>query len=128
MRFRTSREVAALGLLGALTACGSEELFAQRLDANQKSIHSEAVARITSDDRVLGRVVSVGDMDGDGIDDAILLSGATSTEHVETSTDVRPAGSLRRYRYALDWHRQPVDARSRLVGLAVAEGGRCHGA
>jgi hypothetical protein len=35
--------------------------------------------------------------------------------------EVRPAGSSRRYRYALDWHAQPLDARPRLLGLAVAE-------
>jgi len=35
--------------------------------------------------------------------------------------EVRPPGSTRRYAYALDWRRQPVDMRPRLVGLAVAE-------
>ena len=35
--------------------------------------------------------------------------------------DVRPPDSPRHYRYALDWHAQPRDARPRLVGLAVAE-------
>jgi len=35
--------------------------------------------------------------------------------------EVRPPGSPRRYRYALDWQAQPSDARPRLVGLAVAE-------
>jgi len=35
--------------------------------------------------------------------------------------DVRGPDSPRHYRYALDWHAQPADARPRLVGLAVAE-------
>jgi len=35
--------------------------------------------------------------------------------------EVRPPDSSRRYRYALDWRTQPLDARPRLVGLAVAE-------
>lgn len=35
--------------------------------------------------------------------------------------EVRPPDSPRRYRYALDWRAQPVDARPRLVGLAVVE-------
>lgn len=35
--------------------------------------------------------------------------------------EVRPPGSARRYRYALDWSAQPSDARPRLLGLAVAE-------
>jgi hypothetical protein len=44
----------------------------------------------------------------DGLDAGVVLA-------------VRPPGSARRYRYALDWHAQPLDARPRLVGLAVAE-------
>jgi hypothetical protein len=35
--------------------------------------------------------------------------------------EVRQPDSPRRYRYALDWHAQPPDARPRLIGLAVAE-------
>lgn len=44
----------------------------------------------------------------DGLDAGVVL-------------EVRPPGSPRRYRYALDWRAQPPDARPRLVGLAVAE-------
>lgn len=35
--------------------------------------------------------------------------------------EVRQPGNPRRYRYALDWHAQPMDARPRLLGLAIAE-------
>jgi hypothetical protein len=35
--------------------------------------------------------------------------------------EVRPPDSPRRYRYALRWRAQPLDARPRLLGLAVAE-------
>jgi hypothetical protein len=35
--------------------------------------------------------------------------------------EVHPPRGARRYRYALDWRAQPVDARPRLLGLAVAE-------
>jgi hypothetical protein len=44
----------------------------------------------------------------DGLDAGVVL-------------EVRPPGSPRRYRYALDWRTQPPDARPRLIGLAVAE-------
>jgi hypothetical protein len=44
----------------------------------------------------------------DGLDAGVVL-------------EVRPPGSPRRYRYALDWRAQPPDARPRLIGLAVAE-------
>ena len=45
---------------------------------------------------------------GDGVDAGVVL-------------EVRPPDSPRRYRYALDWRAQPLDARPRLLGLAVAE-------
>jgi hypothetical protein len=35
--------------------------------------------------------------------------------------EVRSPRTARRYRYALDWHAQPIDARPRLAGLAVVE-------
>ncbi|TMQ09104.1 MAG: hypothetical protein E6J91_31355, partial [Deltaproteobacteria bacterium] len=44
----------------------------------------------------------------DGVDAGVVL-------------EVHRPDSARRYRYALDWHAQPADARPRLVGLAVAE-------
>jgi hypothetical protein len=53
--------------------------------------------------------VAVGvDCAADGLDAGVVL-------------DVRQPGSPRRYRYALDWRAQPLDARPRLIGLAVAE-------
>lgn len=44
----------------------------------------------------------------DGLDSGVVL-------------EVRQPGNPRRYRYALDWRAQPLDARPRLIGLAVAE-------
>jgi len=53
--------------------------------------------------------VAVGvDCAADGLDAGVVL-------------EVRQPGSPRRYRYALDWRAQPLDARPRLIGLAVAE-------
>jgi len=44
----------------------------------------------------------------DGLDAGVVL-------------EVTPPDNPRRYRYALDWRAQPLDARPRLIGLAVAE-------
>jgi FG-GAP-like repeat/FG-GAP repeat len=57
---------------GTIAGCGSEELFAPVLASNERWIEKEAVARIAKDDEALGRMTVVGDLDGDGIDDALI--------------------------------------------------------
>ena len=70
----------------------------------------EQAARVELGDRTLGadQVAVRVDCAKDGIDTGVVI-------------EVRPTGSARRYRYALDWRAQPVDLRPRLVGLAIAE-------
>lgn len=70
--------------------------------------------------------VELGDaLDGDAGADpdavAVRVECAPDGAAAGVVLEVRPPDSSRRYRYALDWRAQPVDARPRLVGLAVAE-------
>lgn len=53
---------------------------------------------------------------------AVAVRVACAAEGIDAGVvlEVRTGGP-RRYRYALDWHAQPLDARPRLIGLAVAE-------
>jgi hypothetical protein len=75
MRSGMQRRASALVLAGvsAVTACGTEELFETRLADNERLIEREAAARLVKDDRAIGLIV-VGDLDGDGIDDAVVRS------------------------------------------------------
>ncbi|HEV7558595.1 MAG TPA: hypothetical protein VGO00_24160, partial [Kofleriaceae bacterium] len=70
----------------------------------------EQAARVELGDRSPGadQVAVRVDCASDGIDAGVVI-------------EVRPTGGTRRYRYALDWHSQPLDLRPRLVGLAIAE-------
>lgn len=66
--------------------------------------------------------VEVGSDDaGDPRAVAVRIACATAGLDAGVVLEVRPPDSARRYRYALDWRAQPVDARPRLIGLAVAE-------
>jgi hypothetical protein len=60
--------IAATAIAGA--GCGSEELFV--LASNERLIEDEAVARIAADDTAVIRLAVIGDVDGDGADDAVL--------------------------------------------------------
>lgn len=67
----------AIGLvmaLGSAAGCGSEEMFTLELGANERLIETAATARLANPDRGLELPIVVGDLDGDGIDDAILRS------------------------------------------------------
>jgi hypothetical protein len=68
--------------------------------------------------------IELGD-DASGPDDApavaVQVECAADGLDAGVVLDVRPPGSPRRYRYALDWRAQPLVTRPRLVGLAVAE-------
>jgi hypothetical protein len=81
-------------LAGTVAACGDEEMFALQLASNERDIHKESAAQIASDDRRLDGAIVVGDLDGDGIADAII-SGA----HVDP--DPAPSGTYRVRWYVL---------------------------
>ncbi|MEO7735664.1 MAG: hypothetical protein ABIY55_32215 [Kofleriaceae bacterium] len=74
-------------------------------DAIQHAVRVEVGDDAASDTRAVAVRV---DCAAEGLDAGVVL-------------EVRPPDGARRYRYALDWRAQPVDARPRLIGLAVAE-------
>jgi hypothetical protein len=64
-----------LGIIIASSAaagCGTEELFQLQLANNEAVLDNDAVASIVSDKYLFEQVVVVGDLDGDGIDDAMV--------------------------------------------------------
>jgi hypothetical protein len=64
-----------LGIIIASSAavgCGTEELFQLQLASNEDVLDHEAVVSIASDRYMFEQVVVVGDLDGDGIDDAMV--------------------------------------------------------
>src|ERR1041384_4671891 len=69
MTSRTSGLTAALVVIAA-SGCGGEELFS--LGRDQRDLGADARARILADDQRLDSATVVGDLDGDGIDDAIV--------------------------------------------------------
>jgi hypothetical protein len=75
-------------------------------DAIERAVRVEVGEAPSADDAVAVAVRV--ECAADGLDAGVVL-------------EVRPPGSARRYRYALDWRAQPPDARPRLIGLAVAE-------
>jgi hypothetical protein len=67
----------AIGLvlaLGSAAGCGGEELFLPELGTNEHLIETAATARLANPDRGLELPIVVGDLDGDGIDDAVVRS------------------------------------------------------
>jgi hypothetical protein len=77
MRLETPGRAIALVIVfgaagSAVAACGSDEVFVPQLGSNERLIASEAVARFGLDDQALQSIAVVGDLDGDGIDDAVL--------------------------------------------------------
>jgi hypothetical protein len=64
-----------LGIIIASSAavgCGTEELFQLQLASNEDVLDNDAVASIASNRYNFEQVVVVGDLDGDGIDDAMV--------------------------------------------------------
>jgi len=73
---RTLRWLALAGATAALAGCGTEEMFEPQLGGTEQPINRVEVARYVTDDLALGTPVVVGDLDGDGIADAVVTSAA----------------------------------------------------
>ncbi len=75
MKLRTPSPAIGLVLaLGSAAGCGSEEMFRLELGTNERPIDTEAFGRIARSDETVENLVVVGDLDGDGIDDAVIQS------------------------------------------------------
>jgi hypothetical protein len=73
MRSGTSScAVALVVAMSAGAACGDEELFAPQLASGERLLDAVAAARLAKADETISELAVVGDLDGDGIDDAIL--------------------------------------------------------
>jgi hypothetical protein len=72
MRNGTPRIAFVVALSSAAAGCGTEDVFEQRLSSNERLVELEAVAKLGVDDEGIGQVTVVGDIDGDGIADAIV--------------------------------------------------------
>ena len=80
MRMRTPSP--AIGLVFALVGaagCGDEEMFKFELGANEHMIDHAAAARLAHRDQGLEQPIVVGDLDGDGIADAVVRSAFTTS-------------------------------------------------
>lgn len=79
MRLRTPGPAIGLVLVWTSAAgCGDEELFSLELGSNERLIDKVATARLAHVDQGLEQPTVVGDLDGDGIDDAIVRSTFTA--------------------------------------------------
>ena len=108
--------VIAFGLAGRV--CADE------LGRVRPRVRLDIAACFDDRDAVLRAVqIELGDdaLAGDAGAVAVRVDCAADGVDAGVVVEVRPPDSPRRYRYALDWRAQPVDARPRLVGLAVAE-------
>jgi hypothetical protein len=76
MRDGTLNYAIALGLVlpaaTAVTACGGEEMFEPQIASTERLIDQSATARFVRDDETVAQLAAVGDLDGDGVDDAVL--------------------------------------------------------
>ena len=82
MTIRTSRRPGAwIMALGALAGCGGEEAFSLQLGNTERSLDGEAVARLANEKHMQGSLSVVGDIDGDGIDDAVITTISMTVLH-----------------------------------------------
>jgi hypothetical protein len=58
--------------LASAAGCGDEEMFTLQLGSNERLIDRTASARLAHTDQGLEHPIVVGDLDGDGIDDAVV--------------------------------------------------------
>jgi hypothetical protein len=74
MRLPASRHAIAFILASgsAIAACGSDEVFELQLGSNERLIGPAATARLANDRQGIDKVTVVGDLDGDGVDDAVI--------------------------------------------------------
>lgn len=73
MRFQVPQVAFAI-TLGMAAGCGSDDVFEPQLASTERLVETAAVARIAGDDQLVAHVTVVGDIDGDGIADAIVSS------------------------------------------------------
>jgi hypothetical protein len=106
----------AIGFAGRVQA---DELGRQR-----PPVRLDLGACLEHDRDAIQRAVRV-ELGADAADDAravaVRVECAADGRDAGVVLEVRQPGSPRRYLYALDWRAQPLDARPRLIGLAVAE-------
>lgn len=71
-----NRRLCHAALAATLAACGGEEMFQLELGSTERPVGAVTVAQIAGGDRVLDQPVVVGDIDGDGIPDAVVAGVA----------------------------------------------------
>ena len=114
--------IAALGA----PAHADEPVRAAELGRARAPVLLELAACLEPERDAIQRAVRVelgGDPAGAADARAVVVRVECAAEGVDAGIvlEVRPPGTPRRYRYALDWREQPLDARPRLLGLAVTE-------
>jgi hypothetical protein len=77
----------AISLSGPVSACGGEDLFEQHLRAGEVAIANEAVLHVASDNQNIAQAWLVGDLDGDGKDDAIIRVTYRSDQIIPRTND-----------------------------------------
>jgi len=81
------RHAIATSLLGLVSACGGDELFEPHLRDGEVAIANEAVSHVASDNQNIAETWLVGDLDGDGKDDAVLRVTYQAAQIVPRTND-----------------------------------------